>query len=69
MNRKTAGAIYEELLRPHQPVHIQRGALAALLGLDQDGGEQRMVGVLHSGVRAEAELAIKKISEAIKTKK
>jgi hypothetical protein len=71
--RESASAIYAELLRPSQPIHIQRGALAALLRLDQDGGEQRIL-LLKALANAKSpeerqaiELAVKKVTEAIKT--
>jgi HEAT repeat protein len=72
-DRESASAIYAELLRPSQPIHIQRGALAALLRLDKDGGEQRIL-LLKALANAKSpeerqaiELAVKKITEAIKT--
>lgn len=46
-DRKTAAAMYEQLLHPDHPVHLQRGALAALLRLDDDG-ELRILQVLNS---------------------
>jgi len=57
-DRKAASAIYAELLRPAQPIHIQRGALAALLRLDTDGGEQRILDVLHGSDAALKPVAI-----------
>ncbi|MBN2506799.1 MAG: hypothetical protein JXQ71_08910 [Verrucomicrobia bacterium] len=43
---KGACAIHEELLRAGQPIHVRRGALAALLRLDADGAEGRILDVL-----------------------
>jgi HEAT repeat protein len=44
--RKGATAICEELLQPAQPDNIRRGALGALLRIEKDGGEQRILAVL-----------------------
>jgi HEAT repeat protein len=57
-DRKAASAIYAELLRPSQPIHIRRGALAALLRLDEDGGEQRILDVLRGSDAALKPVAI-----------
>ncbi|OGV70729.1 MAG: hypothetical protein A2283_16530 [Lentisphaerae bacterium RIFOXYA12_FULL_48_11] len=46
-DRKTALAIYTELLQPAQPINIQRGTLAALFSIDKRGVEQRILDVLH----------------------
>lgn len=45
-DRKAASAIYAELLRPEAPANIRRGALAALMQLDEDGGQQRILDAL-----------------------
>ena len=45
-DRKNASAIYEPLLQPACPANIRRGALAAQIRLDKDGGEQRILDVL-----------------------
>lgn len=45
-DRKTSAAIAAELLAPSQPANIRRGAFGALLRLDKDGGEQRIVGTI-----------------------
>ncbi|MCX7887408.1 MAG: HEAT repeat domain-containing protein, partial [Verrucomicrobiae bacterium] len=42
-------ALYEELLAPSYPAQIRRGAFAALLRLDRDGGEKRILDVLRRG--------------------
>lgn len=45
-DRTGAAAIYEDLLEPSQPNYVRRGALKALLQLDSDGGEQRILRIL-----------------------
>lgn len=45
-DRKGATAICEELLQPAQPDNIRRGAFGALLRLDKDGGEQRILAAI-----------------------
>jgi len=40
-------ALYEEMLASSQPANIRRGAFGALLRLDKDGGEKRIVETLH----------------------
>ncbi len=45
-DRKSATAIYEDLLDASQPNNVRRGALEALLRLDEDGGEQRILKLL-----------------------
>jgi HEAT repeat protein len=44
--RKEGADLYQELLGPAEPNHVRRGALAALLRLDADGGEQRIFELL-----------------------
>jgi HEAT repeat protein len=44
--RKTAIAAYQGLLVPSQPTYIRRAALAALLRLDKDQGEKRIMQVI-----------------------
>ena len=44
--RAAAVAIYRDLLDPTQPDNVRRGAFEALLQLDPDGGEQRIVDTL-----------------------
>ncbi len=46
-NRSQAISIYEGLLRPSEPDHVRRGALQAVLRLDRDQGEQRILSILH----------------------
>jgi len=45
-DRKSAAAAYEELLAPAEPAHIRRAALAGLIHLDKDQGEQRILEVI-----------------------
>ncbi|MCX6909437.1 MAG: hypothetical protein NTY01_15540 [Verrucomicrobia bacterium] len=45
-DHKGATVICEELLQPAQPDNIRRGAFGALLRLEKDGGEQRIVAAL-----------------------
>ena len=44
---KDAVAICEELAQPSQPNNVRRGAFGALLRLDKDGGEERILATLH----------------------
>ncbi|MCX6898572.1 MAG: hypothetical protein NT105_07715 [Verrucomicrobia bacterium] len=46
-DRKGATAICEELLQPAQPDNIRRGAFGALLRLEKDGSEQRILAAIH----------------------
>lgn len=46
-DRKAAAALAQELLATAQAANIRRGAFGALLRLDQDGGEGRIVETLH----------------------
>jgi len=46
-DRKGAAAIYEQFCPPSQPLHFRRAALAGLMRLDKDGGQQRILDVLH----------------------
>jgi hypothetical protein len=48
-DRKAAAAIYEKLLAPGQSAALRRGVFAALLRLDKDGGEARILHTLRSG--------------------
>lgn len=45
-DRKTGAPLAGELLAASQPANIRRGAFGALLRLDKDGGEQRIVETL-----------------------
>jgi HEAT repeat protein len=42
-DRKAASALYTELLRTESPINVRRGALSALLQLDEDSGRQRIL--------------------------
>lgn len=55
---KAATALYEELLQPSQPLWVRRGALGALLPLDRDGGERRILAVLRGSDAALKPVAI-----------
>ena len=57
-DRKTAVAAYEELLAPSQPVYVRRAALDALIRLDKDQGEQRILEVLRGSDSALKPVAI-----------
>jgi HEAT repeat protein len=46
-DRKAAAPLAEQMLAASQPANIRRGAFGALLRLDKDGGEQRIVETLH----------------------
>jgi HEAT repeat protein len=46
-DRKTALAIYQELIVPTAPNHVRRGALMALLPLETDEGEERILTIIH----------------------
>jgi HEAT repeat protein len=45
-NRRAAAAIYETLIAPTQTAFVRRGAFAALLRCDRDGGEKRILQTL-----------------------
>ncbi len=47
-DRQAAAAIYTDLVRPASPKNIRRGALAALMAIDADGGQQRILDTLRS---------------------
>jgi HEAT repeat protein len=46
-DRESALGIYQELIAPSAPDHVRRGALTALLPLEKDGGEQRILTIIH----------------------
>jgi HEAT repeat protein len=60
-DRKAAAAIYTELLGAKQPVQVRRGALGALLRLDADGGQQRIVATLAQGDAVLVPVAIARV--------
>jgi HEAT repeat protein len=61
-NTKAAAALHEEMLAPSQPAQIRRGALDALLRLDHDRGERRIVAVLRGSDRVLKPVAIAAIT-------
>lgn len=48
-DRDAAVKTYEDHCKASQPAHIRRAAFAALLRLDRDGGERRILDALHNG--------------------
>ena len=60
--RKTALALYTELLQPQAPTNIRRGAFAALLQLDKDDGEQRILDTLRGRDSALTPIAIARVA-------
>jgi len=48
-DRDAAVKAYEDHCKASQPPHIRRAAFAALLRLDRDGGERRILAALHNG--------------------
>jgi HEAT repeat protein len=44
--RQAAASIYQDLLSPQQPANVRRGAFEALLQLDEDAGEERILETL-----------------------
>jgi HEAT repeat protein len=61
-DRKAAVAIYAEQLKPKTPTNVRCGALAALIGLDADGGQQRILATLRAGDPALVPVAIARIA-------
>jgi HEAT repeat protein len=57
-DRKAAMPIYEQLLAPSEAAYVRRAALDALLRLDKDQGQQRILQVLHGGDAALKPVAI-----------
>lgn len=60
-DRKAAAAIYTELLPPKSPDQVRRGAFAALLCLDADGGQQRILDTLAKGDTVLVPVAIARV--------
>jgi HEAT repeat protein len=63
-DRKAATAVYEELLAPSEPATTRRSAFSALLRLDKDHGEQRILSVLYHADGALIPAAIAAIPSA-----
>lgn len=61
-DRKSAAKIYGELLQPKSPTNVRRGALAALLELDEDGGQRRILDTLRDGDAALVPVAIARVA-------
>lgn len=61
-DRKAASAVYTELLDSKSPLNVRRGALAALLRLDADGGQQRILDTLSGRDPALVPVAIARIA-------
>ena len=57
-NHKTAIAAYQELLVPSQPAYIRRASLEALLRLDKDRGEERILQAIRGSDSALKPVAI-----------
>jgi HEAT repeat protein len=47
-DRKLAHNIFTDFLEPSQPAYIRRGAFSALVALDNDGGEERILHALRA---------------------
>lgn len=45
-NRQEAAALYEEMMAPSWPANVRRGAFGALLALEGDGAEKRILAAL-----------------------
>ncbi len=61
-DRPAAAALYAGLLQADAPAHVRRGALAALMELDADGGQQRIVDLLEHRDAALTPVAIARVS-------
>jgi HEAT repeat protein len=48
-DKMAAQDIYEDLLQPAEPDNVRRGSFHALLELDEDGGEERILKTLRTG--------------------
>lgn len=60
---KAASAVYAQLLEPNTPNNVRRGALAALLRIDADGGQRRIVDTLASRDPVLTAVAIARIGQ------
>src|SRR5208283_5712937 len=54
--------LYSELLQPQYPVNVRRGVFAALLRLDSDGGEKRIIETLRGSESVLTPVAIARIA-------
>jgi HEAT repeat protein len=61
-DRKTAAAIYAGLVRPAEPVQVRRGALGALMELDADGGQARILDTIRRGDPVLVPVAIARVA-------
>jgi HEAT repeat protein len=61
-NGPAAASLYEELLAAGQPIHARRGALSALLRLEGEAGQARILKVLHGNDAALRPVAIAAVS-------
>lgn len=62
VDRKSSARIYKALLATHEPLQARRAALAALLRLDSDTGEQRIAAVLAGSDRVLKPVALAAIA-------
>jgi HEAT repeat protein len=60
-DRKAAADIYKELLASKTPTNVRRGALAALLPLDDDAGQQRILDTISGADPALVPVAIARV--------
>jgi HEAT repeat protein len=60
-DRKAALGMYAGLLGPEMPVNVRRGALLALMELDPDGGQQRILDTLSGRDRALVPVAVARV--------
>lgn len=60
-DRKAALGMYAELLGPEMPANVRRGALAAMMDLDPDGGQQRILDTLSGRDPALVPVAIARV--------
>lgn len=61
-DRQAAAGLYASLLTGDAPAHVRRGALSALMDLDADGGQKRIVELLERPDAALTPVAIARVS-------